>query len=283
MALIRKELTYLILFLFAFQTGCESLSPDDIYEGYPVFIERMELSDLQALNDSYHQRNNGLICSTLNEYGLTGFSRVLFPNDINPCFNRIEVNRELPFDESFVEMVKLKLVENAEFTGVSEKVSLVLKEITSLDGCTICEGPDINNVPLQWKFTFEPQELNDIEITGTDVVVYLDSNGINRIWGSWYPVIDPGFIEFGSNKAKSSVIGTKVRYANKTNQVFEQEIAMEHISGEPKLKFVPVKVEEGLEIHKAWVFKVLQEHTTQIRWEIMLSTIDGEVLEVKLL
>ena len=283
MMVIRKELAYLLLIFGAFYVGCESLSTVDVNDDYPVFIKRLEMNELRVLNDVYHQMNKGLICSTLNEYGLTGFSRVLFPNDINPCLNREIEKQELIYDDDFLNLVKLKLFENAAFTGTREIESLTLADITSLDGCTICEGPDINNVPLQWKFTFEPQQVNGIIVSGTEVVVYLDSNGINRIWGNWYPVVDPGFIEFGSSEAKKSVVGMKVRYANETNQIFEQEITEDHIFEAPELMYVAVNVDAGLEIHKVWILKVLQHNTSQIRWNIFFSTITGEVLEVKLL
>ena len=280
---IRKELAYLFLFFGAFYIGCESLSPVDVNEDYPVFIERLEINELRVLNDVYHQMNKGLICSTLNEYGFTGFSRVLFPNDVNPCLNREEEKQELPYNDEFLELVKLKLIENAAFTGIRDIENLTLTEITSLYGCTICEGPDINNVPLQWKFTFEPQQLNGIIVSGTEVVVYLGSNGVNRIWGNWYQVVDPGFIEFGSSEAKNSVVGMKVRYANEKNQIFEQEITEAHIVEAPELRYVGVKVDDGLEIHKVWILKVLQHNSSQIRWNIFFSTVTGEVLEVKML
>jgi hypothetical protein len=280
---IKKDsAAYLLIFFCALYIGCESLSPDAIIEDYPVFIERMEFSDLQALNDVYHQKNDNLICSTLNEYGLTGFSRVLFSNDINPCLNRSEVKKELTYSDGLLELAKQTLVDNSEFTGVLNKEDLILESSISLNGCTICEG-DINNVPLQWKFTFQPQLINGIEVDDTNILVYVDVNGVNRIWGNWYPVVDPGFVEFGSSDALDSVLGLKVRYSNAMNQIFEQEIATEHISGQPELRYSTVKVEKGLEIHKVWIIKVMQENTTQVRWNILISTVDGQILESKLL
>jgi hypothetical protein len=117
----------------------------------------------------------------------------------------------------------------------------------------------------------------------SEILVYIDKNGVNRIWGNWFPVTDPGFVDFGSVAAKEKALGMKVRYADSKNQVFEQEIAQEHLSGEPELKFVPIEIDEKLEIHKAWVLNVLQENTQEVRWKIFISTVSGDVLEVKLL
>ena len=280
--MIRKEFAYLFIFFTAFYSGCESLSPNDKVDEYPVFIERLNISDIQVLNQKYHEKNNGQICSTLNEYGLTGFSRILFPNDVNPCLNRNEIKQEAPFSNDLLSVAKQVLKENEEFTGVESIESLILEDVTPLNGCTICEG-NINSVPLQWKFTFQPQIVNGIQVMDTQILVYLDINGVNRIWGNWYPVTDPGFVDFGSVAAMDKVIGMKVRYANSKNQIFEQAITEKHLSGEPELKFVAIEVDEGLEIHKAWVIKLLQDDTEEVRWNIFINTVNGEILDVKLL
>ena len=281
--MIRKYSAYLIiLFLLSF-TGCESLSLEEKSEEYPVLIEKVDSEVLKSLNEQYHQNNNGLICSPLNEYALTGYSRALFPNDVNPCLSRTELKKEVQFDNSFLEAAKQSLLKNSEFTGVIEIEELVASEIIPLEGCTICEGPDINNVPLQWKLQFAAQKINGIEVSSTEIVVYLDANGVNRIWGNWYKPVDPGFIEFGSNQAQEVVIGLKLRFANERNQIFEQVITKEHIVGDPELRFSTINVDEGLEIHKNWEISLLQENSERIRWKVFISTVTGELLDITLL
>ena len=105
----------------------------------------------------------------------------------------------------------------------------------------------------------------------------------NKIWGNWYTVIDQGFIEFGSKTAKSKTIGMKLRYANMMNQIFEQEIVPEQILEDVHLKFSPIEDEERLEIHQAWLVKVLLEDTEVIKWHVHFSTITGEVLNIEVL
>ncbi|MBO6621495.1 MAG: hypothetical protein JJ892_01285 [Balneola sp.] len=280
--MIRNKVAYLFICFTAILPGCESLSLNDKVDEYPVIIERLNISDLEILNQKYHEKNNKQICSTLNEYGFTGYSRVLFPDNVNPCLNRNELKQEIPFNNDLLIQGKQILKENSEFTGVESTESLVLKDITSLNGCTICEG-DINSVPLQWKFTFQPQVINDIEVMDSEILVYMDKNGVNRIWGNWFPVTDPGFVDFGSVAAKEKTLGMKVRYADSMNRVFEQHITENHISGEIELKFVAIQIDERLEVHKVWVFNILQENTEDVRWNIFISTVSGEVLKVKLL
>ncbi|MEP1150188.1 MAG: hypothetical protein ABJH08_00550 [Balneola sp.] len=280
---IIKKYAYLVLVICAIFLGCDSLSQKDENVGYPVFIKQIDTSDLILLNERYHQKNNGSLCSTLNEYGFTGFSRVLFPNNSNPCLGQTVVKEELLYTFDLLEQAKQVLIENSEFTGVKNASDLITKEIISLDGCTVCEGKDINNVPLQWKFTFRPQYYNKVEVSESEIVVYIDAEGVNRIWGNWYPVIDPGFIDFGYNKAIEKIVGERLRYANEENQIFEQEILYDHISGEPGLRFAPIKVDEGIEIHKVWSISILKEDKSETRWRVYISTVTGEILEVILL
>jgi hypothetical protein len=263
--------------------GCDSLPLEENEAEYPLIIEKIPFTQLEQLNNQYYENNNGQICSTLNEFGLTGFSRVLFPDNVNPCVNRQLLREELLYSDNLLDQVKHQLQRNAIYTGVYHPEQLVLDNVISLDGCTICEGPDINNVPLQWKFTFQPQKVNGLEVSGTDIVVYIDRDGVNRIWGNWFEVVDPGFVEFGSNNAKEKLVGMSLYYSTDKNQIFEQEVGREEILDEAKLKFSPIETEKGLEIHKVWVIDVLQENTSHIKWNVFISTVTGEILATEVL
>lgn len=281
--MIKKYLAYLFFVFSTLFLGCESLSPEEKSKIYPVLIERVDQEALKALNEQYHSDNDGLICSTLNEYALTGFSRILFQNDENPCLNRVEIKKEVQFESRFLEVAKQSLLKNSTFTGVTEIESLTTSEIIPLDGCTVCEGPDINNVPLEWKFEFESQEVNGIKVLDTRIVVYMDANGVNRIWGNWYEVTDPGFVEYGSNHAKEVVTGLKLRYANEQNHIFEQVVTLQHLKKEPELVFSPIEVEKGLEIHKVWEVEIVQQNSGIVTWKVYISTINGKVVGTTLL
>lgn len=281
--MIKKPFTLLIFGFLTMLLACDSLSVEDKNEDYPVLIKRVDLETLKSLNDEYHQNNNGLICSTLNEYALTGYSRILFLNDENPCLSRTELKKEVQYQNRFDDVAKQSLLQNSKFTGTTEASKLVISQITPLKGCTICEGPDIDNVPLQWKFEFEPQKINNIEVSNTKITVYMDANGVNRIWGNWYNVIDPGFVEFGTNHVKEYLIGLKLRYANEQNQIFEQIVSKEHIQGEPELRFTAIDVEEGMEIHKAWEVNILLQNTDSIKWKVYVSTVSGTIIDTTLL
>lgn len=279
--MISKLSKYKIFVVCLILLSCDAISEDEVTKDYPVFIPLLTGSELIELNEKYHDENNGLICSTLNEFGFTGFSRVLFENGENPCLSREIVRSELLYSDVLMEQAKNALVKNSEFTNVYEVYDLNLKDVISLQGCTICEGPDINNVPLEWKFSFSPQTVNDVLVSDSEIVVYVGHKGVNRIWGNWWPVKDPGFVDYGSNYAIESVIGMNLSYTNNEGQVVQQEVSKEDIAGEPKLRFEIIRVEDGGEIHKVWQISILKKNSTEIGWLISLSTVSGNVIETK--
>lgn len=178
---------------------------------YPITISPLGLLELDELNRTYHERNQQKICSTLNEYGYTGFSRILFPNDLNPCAGRVPVAVELANPDPHLEEAIFAIGYNKAFTNVSDVNKLELSEALPLYGCTICEGPETNSVPIEWKFTFAPQKFNGVEVSGSEITVFVDANGVNRIWGNWFEEFyAPSLLEVGYLEAEQRLIDTQI-------------------------------------------------------------------------
>ncbi len=250
---------------------------------YPYRYERKTISELKDMNQEYHQKNDGKICSTLNEYGLTGFSRVLFPNDVNPCLSKPVVRIELPFSESIVEQARQSVVSNSDYTEVDDLSGLEVAELLALNGCTICEGPDINNVPIEWKISFHAQQVNNIPVEDTEITVYVDALGVNRIWGNWFFVNDPGLPVEGYIEARQNLEGISLSYQTGEGQIIEQEIELDHIEETPEMIFSPVAMDDFLEIRKCWVFTVLNASTGEAQWKVFKDIITGEIVKVEVL
>lgn len=279
--MISKITFYICLICSVTILSCDEFSEVDDFENYPAFVQRLSMSELELLNEQYHSQNNGDLCSTLNEFGYTGFSRILFKDGINPCLYRQKVLEEINYSDYLLDQAMYAVAINHKFTNVTNQHLLDVKDTMALYGCTICEGPNINSVPLEWKFTFAPQIVNGVEVSDTEIVVHVDKNGVNRIWGNWLPVIDPGFVNFGSKAALELVIGEKAIFVDGNNETVEQEISETDILGEPELRFTMIKVDGGAEIHKTWYILVLNRHTNEIGWVYYISTVDGEILERK--
>lgn len=248
---------------------------------YPKRIEQLDFADLQKLNTRYHEENNGYLCSTLNEYGFTGFSRVLFPGNQNPCLNKEVVRIELTNADSLVTLAKKSLLKNKEFTQVGDTTGLELSEVLNLYGCTICEGPDVNSVPIELKITFAPQKIQDTEVSDSEITVFVDARGVNRIWGNWYPDFEVnGLLNIGYNTAKSKLVGLKLDLNKGTEGSEIFTVSEENLKGKPVFQFVPLEKDGVLELRKAWKVFIEYPDTEYIGWFAFVDIMDGSILRV---
>lgn len=257
--------------------GCEATSIEEPVP-YPKVYEKKTIEELTALNSEYQQNNDNKICSTLNEYGFTGFSRILFVNDINPCLSRNAPKVEFPFSDSIVEQAKQKLIENGKFTNVNEFDNFEVSEILALNGCTICEGPDINNVPLEWKITFANHFYEGVEVKGTEIAVHVDHDGVNRIWGNRFEVVDPGLPVIGYLEAQRKFIGRTLSYENEGGDTIDQDVNTSDMTSIPDMVFLPIKKAENLELRKCWRIPISERNSEVIRWKGFVDIITGEVI-----
>ena len=273
-----KSLLYPLGFVILFVTNCD-LSPLEDTELYPASIPELGMDELVSMNMEFQAKNDGKICSTLNEYGLTGFSRVLFINDTNPCLDRTEVKIEIQYSENLLNQAKVALSTNQEYTNVVDPQSLSLKESFPLYGCTICEGPNINSVPLQWRFSFENQVKDGTEVLETEISVYVDANGVNRIWGNWYHIYEPKFIEVGYIYAQELFLGKSLTYEDSSGVLVQHKIIANDFGKPPYLKFLPIKKEGMLELRKCWVVELMIDSI--LKWKGMVDVQTGEILQIE--
>lgn len=252
------------------------------FDEYPMRIEALELEELQLLNERYQNENDDRLCSTLNEYGLTGFSRVLFPNDVNPCLEREIIRIELLNPDSLTAEAKKALLKNKEFTFVSDTSRLVVKEIIPLYGCTICEGPDINSVELEWKITFANQRLTNSEIEGTEITVFIDALGVNRIWGNWYPDFSSGgLINVGFLEAKNIMLDWEIDMESYTGEKEIFIIGEEHLTEDPIFEYLAYRNEGSLELRRTWRVPISHPDNTFQGWNANIDVYEGLLLSVK--
>ncbi len=234
------------------------------------------------LNARYHAENEDYICSTLNEFGYSGFSRVLFPNDINPCLNREEVRVELSNSDTLVSVAKRALLKNQEFTLVSDTTELVVDEITPLYGCTICEGPDINSVPIEYKISFMPQSYDGVEVNNSKITVFVDSIGVNRIWGNWFPEFEvPGLINIGYLEAQNMLLDWEINMEPYTGVDSIFTVQPKHLQEQPEFEFYPFVKEGVLELRKTWRVNIQFDDNTFEGWYANIDVIDGLFLAIE--
>ncbi len=274
--------TVFTLFLFISLIQCDVIETSRIPD-YPITIDPLPLLSLDDLNREYHQYNNGSLCSTLNEFGFTGFSRILFPNNINPCANRVPDKIELSNPEQLIRLAKQSIVFNAKFTNVADSSSLQIKELVPLYGCTICEGPETNSVPLEWKIIFQNQRYQSISVSDTDIIVFVDSKGVNRIWGNWFEEIyAPGLLEVGYIEAREKVIGMEVSLVEITEQDSMLSISNEMVGQPDNFEIIPFKNKNNqLELRKAWIVPISYTDQQYEGINVYVDAVDGILLNYK--
>ncbi len=275
-----KLLALLIIAFGVLGLSCTLVSLEEDVVVYPTVIEPLSISALQQKNSEYQQLNNDHICSTLNEYGYTGFSRVLFPNDINPCLDREIVRIELTNTDTLEAFAQDILYKNRLFTGVLDTTGLEIIESVPLFGCTICEGPNINNVVIEWKVTFAAQQIEQVPLGDTEISVFLDAFGVNRIWGNWFNgFYNPDRPNLEADSARALLIGQELT-TQTPNLNVSFTIQDGFVSSEELVEIRPYPNNGNLEMRKGYVFNIVNPELDEQRWEAFIDQMDGKILSI---
>lgn len=212
---------------------------------------------------------------------MTGFSRVLFPNNENPCLSREVVRVEMTNQDTVVQAAQKALINNSVYTGVSDTTALKVKEIKPLFGCTICEGKDVNSVPIEWKVTFEEQKIDSHLVRNTSISVVIDAEGVNRIWGNWYSDIKgPAFLNYGYVQARESFVGWKFDMRGYTGEETIYTVEPKDLKGKPVLEYYPVKRNDMLEMRQVWKVPIECSTSAYAGWSGFVDVMDGTLINI---
>ncbi|MEX1010528.1 MAG: hypothetical protein WDZ29_00550 [Balneolaceae bacterium] len=249
---------------------------------YPDRIDPLSLSQLQELNSTFHELNDGHICSTLNIYGLTGFSRILFPENGTPCENRQVVRIEMNRPDTLARAAREALLLNRDFTGVQDPSRLQVLAMEDLRGCVICEGPDIDSRAIEWKVVFEGQQVNGLPIHDTRITVVMDAHGVNRIWGNWYPEFYvPENPNYELSRAMDMLDGETLRWAGDEGEVVMYDVSREDLSSNGTRMVVPFRTDKDrLELRTGWLIHVNHDGGLSSGLRVVVDMMDGRLLLV---
>jgi hypothetical protein len=275
-----KKHLFITFILIAFY-GCDVFNIDENAAVYPSKLAKLEMEELIELNEKFRTQNDN-ICSTLNEYGLTGYSTVLFDEGSGPCLDQEPVRIELTEPDTLLPIVKEALISNSEFTGVSRTEDLVLLEMEPLYGCIDCEDPNPDSRIIEWKFVFDNQRINGLEVYNSSITVFMDANGVNRIWGNWFeqPII-PARANFLPEEIADHLEGQTLEWTE--NEVeYRQTITADELKLPEEKTVVPFENKENneLELRIAWKLEVPNENIPFGGWVIIADIIEGRILEV---
>ena len=261
--------------------GCDVFNIDQNAAVYPSQLDKLEMEELIELNDMFQTQNDN-ICSTLNEYGLTGYSTVLFDGEPSPCLDREPVRIELTEPDTLLPIAKQALISNSEFTGVSTMEDLILLKMEPLYGCINCEDPNPDSRIVEWKFTFDNQRINGLEVYDSSISVFVDANGVNRIWGNWFekPII-PARANFLPKEIANNLEGQTLNWTE-NGEEYQQTITADELNLPEEKTIIPFENEENnkLELRVGWKLEAPNENTPFGGWIIIADIIEGRILEV---
>ncbi|MEX0608932.1 MAG: hypothetical protein WD016_04845 [Balneolaceae bacterium] len=276
-----QTLGLLAVLVFFSSAACGLLSGEQDNSGeYPTLYPRFDITEVEKMTSQYQSENGGHLCSTLNEFGFTGYSEILFTEGESPCLSRDVVRIEIPEQDTLIQAAKKILIKNSSYTGVEDTSALQVKEKMPLYGCTICDGPDVDNVPIEWKITFAEQEMDSVQIKNTEITIFIDAKGVNRIWGNWYlNFTQPEFINYGYVQVQNGLTGWKIDMRNFTGEESIYTVLERDLKQNPFLSYLPLENETGLEIRKCWVVPIEYSDGEFPGWFAYVDVMNGEVLK----
>lgn len=266
--------------------SCNLLSVDESLADYPTVYSSIGFSDLEQMNEEYQSANNNHICSTLNRYGFTGYSEIFFEDGVSPCLTRDVVRVVMDNTDTLVSAAKKSLQKNSSYTGVQDTSLLTVKEVLPLYGCTICDGPNVNSVPIEWKVTFGNQFVDSVEVLDTEIAVFIDAVGVNRIWGNWYPDFEvPGFVIYGYEEVQENMIGWQIDMRPYTGEENIYTVKEQDVTTIPERVYLPIE-DEGdrkMEVRVCWAVPIHYEGENFEGWVAYVDIQEGFLVDLKAL
>ncbi|MEX0722515.1 MAG: hypothetical protein WD357_07695 [Gracilimonas sp.] len=284
---MQKLTLFVIIAAIAFGSfSCNLLTVEEEASEYPTVFPRYNLEELRAMNAEFHESNNDRVCSTLNEFGFTGFSEILFEKGENPCDrdnpSREVIRIEMTNPDTLEEAAKKVLLQNSAYTGVEDTSLLVLNEITPQPGCINCGDPDEYSANIEWSLTFEEQVVDSVTVPGTEITVFVDALGVNRIWGNWYPDFKiPDFVNFGYLEVQEGMVGWQIDMRNFMGEEEIYTVQEEDVTEQPYKVYLPIENEQGLEIRTCWAVPITNSSNENFEgWIAYIDIEEGHFVEI---
>jgi hypothetical protein len=276
--------SFILSFLALGILSCNLLTVDNKASDYPTFFPVYEFSELQKITFEYQQANDNHICSTLNKFGFTGYSEIFFEDGESPCAGREIVREEISDFDTLVTAAKTVLLKNQDYTGVTDTSELEVTDLLPISGCTICEGPDYNNVPIELKITFAGQRVDSIQVIGTSITVFVDAEGVNRIWGNWYEDFEiPAFVNFGYEEVQAGLVGWQIDMRSYTGEEVIYRVEQQDVDIKPARVYLPYENESGMEltVRSCWAVPVDYSGNNFEGWIAYVDIEEGFLVDLK--
>lgn len=241
---------------------------------YPTKYKELDIKKVLLLNEEYQSLNDNHICSTLNEFGFTGYSELLFENGVSPCASRPDVLVAMNEPDTLDAYVQSVILRNGKFTGVQDENNLALLAIEPYIVKPINEGPGVGSEIISWRLIYENQSENSVNIPSTQIEVIVDAKGVNRIWGNHYPEIYIPLVPNVDNQRAQEILNEFQNLQAKLPLCSSVEEIQ--ISGNKKV--IQHKIEDRIEIRIGWFAISSNGDDLQSECRFIVDSMDGSII-----
>ncbi len=271
---MKKIFFYIILALVGWSLSCDANNPDGGTDGiYPTMITPLTVEKQAALQKEFDALSNGEVCARLDEYGFLG------DVEISPCLIEGILRTEFLNDEKALQMAKEALIRYSKFSGIKDTTMLEVKRTFDLGGCIRCDGSEGDITTIGWRFDFDHQIYEGLEVLNTMVFAFVNTEKVYHIGGHWYPeTYIPESDQVSQEEAKASLVGFEITYYDWTGE--KVLTVTEDIIGSAVEKVVfplmpPLNNDDTFELRVAW-----RIHVAEDGWYVYMDTTTGEAIAV---
>ncbi|MFH2032746.1 MAG: hypothetical protein ABIJ40_19295 [Bacteroidota bacterium] len=265
---MRTNIKILILFILLFNS-CQINEPtnNDGVEGYRTTIYSLSDTELSVEINEYRKLNDSLICTSLNEFGYPEY-------DLAPCSNRPILREELNKDESvLINLAKTAIIKNQKYTGVENSDELSIRRTVDIIGCIKCDGSNEELKTIKWRIDYNNQVSMGYEVFDTEIIVFLDNNGVFMLGGNWYSdIVVPSNNLYTLQQVKETLVGLKRTIYCWTN--YEIEITSNNLPNEARKVIIPYKNGDKIELRLTWEIII-----SDYEYVFYIDVVNGEIIK----
>jgi hypothetical protein len=263
---MKKILFPLLLFLMVALASCYEREYEvdfgSVEPGYPSTYFRLGNSVLNQYKNEYQLANHPGLYTSIDSFGFINASVRIEKNISEFRFGPVSQSKAKSIAKKF-------LLNNSKFTGVTDTILLNFNIVT---GMQRHQRPDF----CQWNIIVGTQIYNELEVENTRIYLLLDSLGVYRAHGNWYPEIKiPERDNLSYEMAKTQIIGLKLSTGSWSGPI-EQTISSSTKYQEPTVRKViyPLKLNDHIELRVAWqLYPAI--------WKVLVDTSTGEIIHTE--
>jgi hypothetical protein len=240
------------------------------YDKYPTTIYALSNLEFNSYIKEYNELNDTLICTSLNIFGYCEYS-------IQSCPNRPVPREEITNELEMINIAEATILKNKKFTEIESAENLIINRSVGLSGCIKCDGSEDDIKTITWKIDYNNQVFDGYEVLDTEIIIFLDKNGVTRMGGNWYQNIAiPPKDKYSFEEAKNNIIGRQITLV--CEQSYDIIIDENNIFPEARKVIIPHIKDDSIELKVAWELYIIDSNGMTV-WRIYFDSTTGEMIK----